>query len=315
MFRGALPASAGEPPRAGPYDRTVDVDVLTDPVEVLERAGPLLRADEARHNLAFGILSSARDQPDVYPELRGWIVTERSRVVAAAVQTPPYNLVLARPLVDRALDELAEGIDEELPGVVGAVPEVDRFAELWAARRGVGVATRFEQRIYALRRLHAPPRVEGAMRLAGPADRDLVLGWVVAFSREALHDDPADTGRLERSVDARLEGSETRGIVLWEAEGRPVALAAFGGPTPNGIRIGFVYTPPEHRGRGYGSAVTAATSRLQLDRGRRFCFLYTDLANPTSNAIYLRIGYEPVCDSRELAFEPRPVPPAEPGPG
>ena len=55
-------------------------------------------------------------------------------------------------------------------------------------------------------------------------------------------------------------------------------------------------------------AVTAATSRLQLDRGRRFCFLYTDLANPTSNAIYLRIGYEPVCDSRELAFEPRPVP-------
>jgi hypothetical protein len=293
----------------------VDVDVLTDPVEVLERAGPLLRADEARHNLAFGILSSARDQPDVYPELRGWIVTERSKVVAAALQTPPYNLVLVRPLVERALDELAGRIAEELPGVVGAVPEVDRFAQLWAERRGVGVATRFEQRIYALRRLHAPRRVEGAMRLAGRTDRDLVLAWVVAFSREALHDAPADTDRLERSVDARLEGSETRGVVLWEAEGRAVALAAFGGPTPNGIRIGPVYTPPEHRGRGYGSAVTAAASRLQLDRGRRFCFLYTDLANPTSNAIYLRIGYEPVCDSRELVFEPQPVPPAEPGTG
>lgn len=177
-----------------------------------------------------------------------------------------------------------------------------RFARLWAERRGLRVATRFEQRIYALRRLQAPRRVEGAMRLAGPADRDLVLAWVVAFSREALHDDPDDASRLERSVDSRLEGAETRGIVLWETEGRPVALAAFGGPTPNGIRIGPVYTPPEHRGRGYGSAVTAATSRLQLDRGRRFCFLYTDLANPTSNAIYRRIGYSEVCDTSVYAL-------------
>ena len=83
---------------------------------------------------------------------------------------------------------------------------------------------------------------------------------------------------------------------------QPVSLACFGGPTPNGIRIGAVYTPPAHRGRGYGTAVTAAVSQLNLDRGRRFCFLYTDLANPTSNAIYQRIGYEPVCDSRELSF-------------
>ena len=78
----------------------------------------------------------------------------------------------------------------------------------------------------------------------------------------------------------------------------------FGGPTPNGIRIGPVYTPPELRGRGYASALTAQVSQLQLDRGKRFCFLYTDLANPTSNAIYRRIGYERVCDSRELAFTP-----------
>jgi predicted GNAT family acetyltransferase len=63
-----------------------------------------------------------------------------------------------------------------------------------------------------------------------------------------------------------------------------------------------VYTPPEHRGHGYGSAVTAAASQIALDRGKRFCFLYTDLANPTSNAIYTRIGYRPVCDSREIAF-------------
>ena len=86
---------------------------------------------------------------------------------------------------------------------------------------------------------------------------------------------------------------------------RPVSLAGFGSLTPNGIRIGSVYTPPEHRNRGYGTAVTAAVSQLLLERGHRFCFLYTDLANPTSNAISARIGYEPVCDSRELAFARR----------
>ena len=103
-------------------------------------------------------------------------------------------------------------------------------------------------------------------------------------------------------VDARLGGGEA-GIALWEPRADPSRSSA-SGPTPNGIRIGPVYTPPELRGRGYGSALTAQVSQLQLDRGKRFCFLYTDLANPTSNAIYMRIGYERVCDSRELAFTP-----------
>ena len=87
---------------------------------------------------------------------------------------------------------------------------------------------------------------------------------------------------------------------MWE--GQPVSLAGFGGPTPNGLRIGPVYTPPQHRGHGYGSAVTAAASHVALDRGKRFCFLYTDLANPTSNAIYERIGYVRVCEAAMVAF-------------
>ena len=84
-----------------------------------------------------------------------------------------------------------------------------------------------------------------------------------------------------------------------------VSIAGFGGPTPNGIRIGPVHTPRARRGRGYGTAVTAAVTRLQLARGRTLCFLYTDLANPTSNAIYRRLGYVTVCDSREVAFVAR----------
>jgi uncharacterized protein len=90
--------------------------------------------------------------------------------------------------------------------------------------------------------------------------------------------------------------------VLWEDE-EAVSLAGWGGRTPNGIRIGPVYTPPELRRRGYASALTAELTAMLL-RDRSFCFLFTDLANPTSNSIYQRIGYEPVTDIDEWIFEP-----------
>jgi predicted GNAT family acetyltransferase len=232
-------------------------------------------------------------------------VRDAGAVVGAALRTPPYNLVLGRPRSVDALEELATSIEDELPGVVGAVPEVDGFAAAWTARRAVTPAIRFEQRIYAMEELVPPRGIGGHARLAGPADRALVLVWMTAFTMEALHGSD-DAGRIERSVDARLGPEGAGGICLWEARGSPVSLAGFGGPTPNGLRVGPVYTPPEHRGHGFGSAVTAAVSQIALDRGKRFCFLYTDLANPTSNAIYVRLGYRPVCDSREIAFSRRP---------
>src|SRR5438093_1092376 len=89
---------------------------------------------------------------------------------------------------------------------------------------------------------------------------------------------------------------------LWE-DGVVVSMAGASGPTPNGIRVGAVYTPPDKRRRGYASALVAALSQEQLDTGKKFCFLYTDLANPTSNKIYQDVGYEPVCDIDEYIFE------------
>jgi uncharacterized protein len=134
--------------------------------------------------------------------------------------------------------------------------------------------------------------VPGRLRAATTADRDLLVTWVDAFVTEAAPEPgPFDA---EEWVE-HLFASPLRGAYLWE-DGGPVSLACSGGPTPNGARIGPVYTPPERRGHGYASAATAALSELLLERGRRFCFLFTDLANPTSNHIYQAIGYQPVCD-------------------
>jgi predicted GNAT family acetyltransferase len=82
-------------------------------------------------------------------------------------------------------------------------------------------------------------------------------------------------------------------------------MASYGGPTPNGLRIGSVYTPPEYRRRGYASACTAATCEFILASGRSFATLFTDLANPTSNRIYQAIGFEPVCDAVQYGFRSR----------
>ncbi len=106
---------------------------------------------------------------------------------------------------------------------------------------------------------------------------------------------------MERTLESRF-GIESAGFWLWEDGGQPVSLAGFSGPTPTGIRIGPVYTPPELRRRGYATTLVADLSAWLLERGHRACFLYTDLANPTSNRIYVEIGYERVCDAMEFVF-------------
>jgi hypothetical protein len=92
-------------------------------------------------------------------------------------------------------------------------------------------------------------------------------------------------------------------MYVWVNGGKPVSMVCHTGPTPHGIRVSFVYTPPEQRRKGYASACTAALSRRLLDAGYQFCFLFTDLGNPTSNHIYQDIGYRPVCDVDEYRFE------------
>jgi uncharacterized protein len=302
----------------------MEVVRLDDAAAFLAEAEPLLLADEARHNLILGIAGTIRDSPDRYPLRNLWLVRDCGEVVAAALRTPPYNLVLARPRSAAALAALAEGVaGEEIPGVTATEPEVHEFAALWSRRSGAAGRVNMRQGVYALEQVDPLPEVAGSARVATDVDYDLALRWWIAFGEEVLHA-PASTGGKAAGARAERQGggpgredaeqnvrhklsSPTGGFLLWENAGAPVSLAGWGGPTPNGIRIGPVYTPPELRGRGYATALTAELSQQLLDGrlypgGRRFCFLYTDLANPTSNAIYERIGYRRVAEAAEVVF-------------
>lgn len=261
----------------------------TDPVAYEALVTPLLMADEARFNLELAVLGRvARGEagPDE-PLLLS--VHDGDALVGAAIRTPPFNLLVAA-VPTGAMAALAEEAGD-VPGVLGSVEGTEAFANAtgrrWEVSRGQGV--------YRLRALVDPRPVPGALRAAdADADGDLVHAWFLAFCDEV---GLPHTDRMKDLAQVR-EGR----VWLWEDEGRPVSLAGVGGYTPNGARIGPVYTPPEDRGRGYASAATAAVTRLLLDRGLAYTFLYTDLDNPTSNKIYRAIGYEHVADVQEVTF-------------
>jgi predicted GNAT family acetyltransferase len=69
------------------------------------------------------------------------------------------------------------------------------------------------------------------------------------------------------------------------------------------VRIQAVYTPSPHRRHGYAAALTAEASGRARRAGADEVVLFTDLANPTSNAVYQRIGYQPVMGRVVLSFE------------
>jgi uncharacterized protein len=282
-----------------------------DAREFLARAERYLLEHEAEHNLILGLCAGllhgewAEHPPylAVVEDSQGDRQGGSPEVVLAAVRTPPHNLVLSRCSAPQALDlvlsDLASSL-ETLGGVNGPSDVARAFAERWRAATGGRIDLQMAQRIYQLDRVTPAARGEGQLRRIRADDRDLVVGWREDFQRVALG---GTREEAERSFDAYLQAApEVRGLFLWEVDGRPVSMGGYAGMTPHGVRIGAVYTPPPLRRRGYASAAVAALSQRLLDSGRRFCFLYTDLANPTSNHIYQEVGYLPVADSSLYSF-------------
>jgi predicted GNAT family acetyltransferase len=272
------------------------------PRAFLDAAEAFLLADEPCHNLLLGIparLLHSRAGEGVYLAT----AADGGEVTAAAMMTPPWNLVVSKTADPDALRRLAEDVATfrpAPPGVSGPSEIAEQFAARWRDLTGDRTAPALHERIHRLDTVRAVRSAPGRLRDATAEDRPLLIEWLRAFAEEAFP--PGTRPPLDAAafVDARM-GSTGEGIVLWD-DGVPRCLAGYGSGTKNGIRVGPVYTPPEHRTRGYATACVAALSRRLLDEGRRFCMLYTNLANATSNRIYRRIGYEPVCDVAEFRF-------------
>ncbi|MFC5665352.1 GNAT family N-acetyltransferase [Kitasatospora misakiensis] len=270
------------------------------------RAGDFLAVNPAENTVLLTITDRlAAHGPYYYGDgapVFGWWRREPDGPVAGAfLQTPPFTPRLGL-MPEAAAAELATELAAAwagftaLAGVAGGAAAVRAFGAAWAGATGATGTVKVNERLYRLGELTEPPRPPaGKPRLAGAADRELLIRWFEEFAAEVDIHIP----HIGRVVDDRTAGGQ---LHLWEDDGRPVAVAGASAVIAGMSRIGPVYTPRDARGRGYASGVTAAASAAALAQGAGEVLLYTDLANPTSNSIYRQIGYRPVEDCLELAF-------------
>jgi len=268
-----------------------------DPANFAARATAWLVEHEAENNLLLGLLPSLISGQHTFEEpLYLATIEANEEIVGCAFRTPPFHLGLT-PMPATAHDALVADVAAEfsgLPGVIGPPVTAQAVAETWVAAHGGQARLAMQQGIYELENVTFPANMPaGATRIADPADAPLLYAWAQAFVE--------DTGIPAHDVHGLADRMVAeRNMVLWEADGEPCCMAGVNGPTPDGIRVGYVYTPPDKRGHGYASALVAHVSQAQIDAGKRFCFLYTDLTNPTSNSIYQKLGYRQVAESVEI---------------
>jgi predicted GNAT family acetyltransferase len=273
--------------------------------DFLERTQSALLEHEAANSLMLGLAFRLKKNPQAYkgPVYMG-TVEDNDGLILAALMTTPFNLILYshRPDYNEALEILILDLlnhQWSVPGVSGPTQLAADFARVWNKQTGESYRIRTHERIFELHKVYMPTPAPGKMRLATQADMQIVTRYCTDFFIEALPKERRED--IDSYVQQRLDNKD---FYLWELlDGQVVSLAGKTRPVISVISIGPVYTPPEQRGHGYASNLVATLSQHLLDAGWKSCSLFTDLANPTSNAIYRRIGYDPLIDWDEYHFE------------
>ncbi|MFI7002977.1 GNAT family N-acetyltransferase [Nocardia sp. NPDC050175] len=265
------------------------IEITTDAAEFRSRTESFLLRDPLRHTV---ITTSIANQvegiqtPDRAAQFLS-VYADDATVVGVAMRAKRWDVYLGE-LPQGSAGAVADALAEVVPestGVEGLVADATAFAQRWSDRFGVGFRPSFSSRLYRLGALRIPD-VPGTARRATESELPLCLEWAAA-----MHDDagiPAvalDKAALGRRVAAGM-------IWFWERDGRPVSFAAHQIPVQGWSRIGLVYTPPQQRGHGYASAVTAHIAQVLRAESLDVC-LFADTANRTAGKIYQAIGFHP----------------------
>ncbi|GAB2905486.1 GNAT family N-acetyltransferase [Streptomyces mayteni] len=274
---------------------------FTEDIEqFLDRAGDFLRSRPALHTMPLTVTEKLRAGGDTEGAVFGHF--ERSgEVLATCFHRPPGRVLSMTPLAPEPVGALADRLADlgrELPGVSTEYDTATAFADAWRRRTGAEPTLRHRLRLYRLASPTPPdPFPAGRARVAGEGDHERVVRWCREFCAavgEAFPDDP------EAWAGTRFAG---RTFTFWETrDGTPVSMAAATPLVAGQIRVDPVYTPTHLRGRGYAAAVSFAASRAALAAGAREVVLFADAANPTSNALYRRIGYRRLADFAVYGF-------------
>ncbi|GIE33521.1 N-acetyltransferase [Actinoplanes italicus] len=274
--------------------------ITSDVSAFAETAGEFLRSSPVRHTTLLTVVGTLRSRGlhayGANDPILGWWTSDSGEVTGALVQTPPYPLTLTQ-VPPEAVPELVEALGTHPMGAANVLAgDVDAFTEAWTAKHGGTAEHGMRTRLYQLATLTPPdPLPPGTDRRATVADRPTLISWFRDF-HEYIGE---KSDILDELVDDRMAHG---GVVLWESGGVPVSMAVHTRPVAGMVRVQYVWTPPEHRRQGFGGAATAAATRNALDAGATDVVLFTDLANPTSNALYPRLGYRPIEDRAVVEF-------------
>ncbi|NMG19965.1 GNAT family N-acetyltransferase [Brasilonema bromeliae] len=275
------------------------INRFEDASQFYDQVKDYLLNHEALHNVQLALCNNLIQNPERFDE-KPYLATVEvdGDVIAVAMKTPGRKLLLSKIEDFGSIEVIAQDIhltQELLSGVNAPVTEAKAFVEAWHSLTGQSYHLKMALRAFQLEQVQPIPKTTGELRLATQSDRQFLIPWYEAFALEAL-------GNVESEAERKVERLLERGIAyIWEDK-IPVSMACHVRVMPNGAAVSLVYTPPEHRRKGYASACVAALSQTLLNQGHRYCFLFTDLANPTSNRVYQAIGYQPVGDLSEYSF-------------
>ncbi len=272
--------------------------------DFLRNAGKRLYTQSAVNSLMLGVCERLVSEPDAVQDPFFAVIKDSKDVPQlAGVMTPPHNIILAGwedpPAAHQLLVQHLLETRRTVPGAIGPLSIVNTFVKCWEATTGQAYATSMHQRVYELRQVQMPEIPEGRCRCATPEDMEIVSEWLRDFEKEAL----SETRQPDRIRARRLVNQKN--VFFWQIGDSPVSMAMRTRPIQNSITISGVYTPPKYRQRGFATACVAILSHNLLSQGYETLTLFTDLANPTSNAIYQKIGFRPVCDFRMVDFLPK----------
>lgn len=269
--------------------------------EFLEHAQDVLYLKEAEHGLMLGLTESKAKNPNVKDDHKYFHVHDQQGLSGYIVVTEKNFIISAMPasLLQSAVNHFHKNQIQSI-GVIGPSHAAEAFARIYSQLSGMTYKIAMDQKTYQLDHVIFPTGIKGSMIVADPSFLELSAQWLVEFVEECIPHEPTTLDDARKFVTIKIENQE---LFIWVNDsGVPVAANMVTRPTRNGIAVAFVYTPHEHRKNGYAAALVAQTSQRMLDAGKKFCMLYTDATNPTSNKVYQRIGYNEIATQKNFIF-------------
>ncbi len=262
----------------------------------LKSSSEFLYKREAEYNLFLGLsFAQQKLEKNEYTYIN---IYQNNLLIGCAINTDK-NFILTN-IPEPILYKLVEFVTEKIiifTGVVGPSMSSELFARIYCDFTSRKHKLGFAQKIYQNEKVIYPQVVPGCLQIADESHTELVAKWIAEFKAEAIPNEQDTPDKTLQLAASKIKNGEA---FLWFNENKsPVSMNFVGRPTKNGIGVNAVYTPKALRKKGYASVLVAATTQKMLDQGLKFCVLYTDLSNPTSNKIYQDIGYTEVAGSKQ----------------